>query len=345
MKARIKITLKNGVLDPQGKAIQNASGEPRLLRRQRRPAGQVHRGRPGRDQRGQGARAGRADLQGAARQHRDRELRLRAGAVTAESSSTRSPHVQASMRRRPGGALAAVLAASRPPARPLSTDQRPSRTRSSATAWRCRPAAGTTRAPARSTPSARPSSTPKRAPRPAPPPAGAGGRRRDGPRRCRQGARRPRAALRRGAVQGGAARGGVRRGRRQHASRSTTPSRFSKRRESCTRPSVACPGDQVPGRSASGAPRCVPDHARPALSADGACAEGGLRAAQGDHRRVLRELPRPARRSKRTPHESLRRRLSRLQLRPRRQGRAGGGDRPARRAWSGTATPACRPAT
>ena len=30
MKARIKITLKNGVLDPQGKAIQNALARPRL---------------------------------------------------------------------------------------------------------------------------------------------------------------------------------------------------------------------------------------------------------------------------------------------------------------------------
>ncbi len=32
MKARIKITLKNGVLDPQGKAIEHALGTPRLFR-------------------------------------------------------------------------------------------------------------------------------------------------------------------------------------------------------------------------------------------------------------------------------------------------------------------------
>ena len=48
MKARIKITLKSGVLDPQGKAIHNALGGPWHLRRRRRSPGQVHRGRAGR---------------------------------------------------------------------------------------------------------------------------------------------------------------------------------------------------------------------------------------------------------------------------------------------------------
>ena len=78
MKARIKITLKNGVLDPQGKAIQNALGGLGFT-----GVNDVRQGKyievdlAGTRRSGQARRAGRTDVQGPARQHRDRELRLR----------------------------------------------------------------------------------------------------------------------------------------------------------------------------------------------------------------------------------------------------------------------------
>ena len=54
MKARVHVTLKNGVLDPQGKAIAHALERPRLRRRRRRAPGQGHRARARRDRPSQG---------------------------------------------------------------------------------------------------------------------------------------------------------------------------------------------------------------------------------------------------------------------------------------------------
>ena len=77
MKAHIKITLKTGVLDPQGKAIQNALAGLGF-------AGikDVRQGKYIEVDLAEASEAGRATggahLQGAAGQHRDRELRLRA---------------------------------------------------------------------------------------------------------------------------------------------------------------------------------------------------------------------------------------------------------------------------
>ena len=49
MKARVTVTLKNGVLDPQGKAIEGALARARLRRRRRGPPGQGHRDRARRE--------------------------------------------------------------------------------------------------------------------------------------------------------------------------------------------------------------------------------------------------------------------------------------------------------
>jgi phosphoribosylformylglycinamidine synthase PurS subunit len=78
MRARIRITLKHGVLDPQGKAIENALAslgfkginEVRQGKYIEVDLAETDEGK---------ARAGRADLQGLARQLGDRELRLRTG--------------------------------------------------------------------------------------------------------------------------------------------------------------------------------------------------------------------------------------------------------------------------
>ena len=91
MKARIRITLKNGVLDPQGKAIENALSALGIRRRRGRAAGQVHRGEARSTRRGGRARHGRAHVQGPARQHRDRELHLRARCSEAAMSEPHRP--------------------------------------------------------------------------------------------------------------------------------------------------------------------------------------------------------------------------------------------------------------
>ena len=80
MKARVHVTLKPGVLDPQGKAIAHALGNLGFAGVERRAPGQVDRDRARRDATAAKARSrGRADVREAARQHRDRELRDRAG--------------------------------------------------------------------------------------------------------------------------------------------------------------------------------------------------------------------------------------------------------------------------
>ena len=58
MKARVHVTLKNGVLDPQGKAIGHALNRLGFAERGRRAPGQVHRARARRDRQGQGQGAG-----------------------------------------------------------------------------------------------------------------------------------------------------------------------------------------------------------------------------------------------------------------------------------------------
>ena len=131
MKARIKITLKTGVLDPQGKAIQNALASLGFTGVNDVRQGKYIEVDLAESQRGQGARAGREDMQRASRQHGDRELRLRAGAVTAaiivaEQRSGSSPSL----------GLALMAAARRLAGRSPSRRRRPrhSRATSSATA-------------------------------------------------------------------------------------------------------------------------------------------------------------------------------------------------------------------
>ena len=83
MKARVHITLKDGVLDPQGKAIQHALGTLGFagvndVRQGKYPGAGPGRGRPGRGPGGAGA-----DVRAAAGQHRDRKLRHRPGGIGA----------------------------------------------------------------------------------------------------------------------------------------------------------------------------------------------------------------------------------------------------------------------
>ena len=107
-------------------------------------------------------------MQGASRQHRDRELRLRARAVMPVATP-----VAARCRAAHCGALGAdrwlLVAAWRWPRRRRTP--RPSRTPIPLQRGAALPVAGTRRARARSMPSARPSSTPRRARRRAPPAA------------------------------------------------------------------------------------------------------------------------------------------------------------------------------
>ena len=81
MKARIKITLKTGVLDPQGKAIQNALGALGFAGvddvRQGKYIEVDLREKPTRRR----PRPRSSACAGPARQHRDRELQLRAVAA------------------------------------------------------------------------------------------------------------------------------------------------------------------------------------------------------------------------------------------------------------------------
>ncbi len=76
MKARITITLKPGVLDPQGKAIEGALhalgfGSAGNVRQGKYIEVEVAASDPAAS-----PRRGRAHVQGAARQHHHRELRL-----------------------------------------------------------------------------------------------------------------------------------------------------------------------------------------------------------------------------------------------------------------------------
>ncbi len=74
MKARVHIMPKEGVLDPQGKAIAHALGTLGFNGRRRGAPGQGHRPRPRRDRPRARATDGRRDVPPAPRQYRDREL-------------------------------------------------------------------------------------------------------------------------------------------------------------------------------------------------------------------------------------------------------------------------------
>ena len=79
MRARVFVTLKPSVFDPQGRDHRRRAALARLRRRRGRPAGQVLRARPRDDRGGAGAGArGRSRRQGA-RQSGDRELSHRGG--------------------------------------------------------------------------------------------------------------------------------------------------------------------------------------------------------------------------------------------------------------------------
>ena len=101
MKASVHVTLKNGVLDPQGKAIGHAL-QPAGLRR----VGDVRQGKfieleLAEDRQGQGRGAVEDMCQQAARQHGDRELLDRAGRARHEgraSSSSPAPTANATSR-------------------------------------------------------------------------------------------------------------------------------------------------------------------------------------------------------------------------------------------------------
>ena len=76
MKARIRITLKNGVLDPQGKAIQNALSALGISGVEDVRQGKYIEVVLSETERGCSQGHDRAHVQGSARQQRDRELRL-----------------------------------------------------------------------------------------------------------------------------------------------------------------------------------------------------------------------------------------------------------------------------
>ena len=77
MKARVHVTLKPGVLDPQGQAIAHALGTLGFRGHQRRPPGQGDRDRPGRDRPRRRRDRGRRHVRKAAGQHDHRELSRR----------------------------------------------------------------------------------------------------------------------------------------------------------------------------------------------------------------------------------------------------------------------------
>ena len=80
MKARIRITLKNGVLDPQGKAIQNALSALGISGVEDVRQGKYIEVVLAETSEDAAKATDRAHVQGSARQQRDRELRLRAAA-------------------------------------------------------------------------------------------------------------------------------------------------------------------------------------------------------------------------------------------------------------------------
>ena len=84
MKARVFITLKNGVLDPQGKAIHHALGRSRLFGRERRPRRQADRARP---RRGHQRCGHRRHVPQAAGQYGDREFPRSSGLETRMKSA------------------------------------------------------------------------------------------------------------------------------------------------------------------------------------------------------------------------------------------------------------------
>ena len=244
MKARIKITLKNGVLDPQGKAIQNAlaslgfSGVNDVRQGKYIEVDLAETGEA------QGARAGGADLQGAARQYRDRELRLRAGAVMpmkidpahpGQCSRARRAWRCARCRRGPDHAAASRRSRTRIPLR-----------RGAAAGCRHEEGPGTLEAVCSPEFDAEKSATASAA-------APACSRsRRDRPDDDGKRRRRARAALRRGAVQGGAARGRVR-GDRPRPRQDRQRQAGSRRRASRVHGRCRLLRDQVPGaRRAAG---------------------------------------------------------------------------------------------
>ena len=190
-------------------------------------------------------------MQGASRQHGDRELRLRVGAVRAACMTRELPRPACAV-----GVWRSWPCIARPLGhRPAADGTKAFENAEFRYSVTLPAAAGTTRAPARSTPSARPISIRRRARGERRHRAGARGRRRAGARRRRQGARRAGPALRRGAIQGGAGGGGLRRGRpgprqdRQRQAGSRRP------RESCTRPTSPARRSSSWG-SASVAPPC-----------------------------------------------------------------------------------------
>ena len=74
MQARVYVTLKPGVLDPQGKAVRSSLTTLGFAGVSDVRLGKYLEVTLARDRSGQGARGRRADVPEAARQHRDREL-------------------------------------------------------------------------------------------------------------------------------------------------------------------------------------------------------------------------------------------------------------------------------
>ena len=89
MKARVTVTLKTGVLDPQGKAIEGALASLGFAGVDRRPPGQDLRHRARRDRPGQRRGGAEGDVRQAPRQHRDRELSYRRRIAPATLSLSR----------------------------------------------------------------------------------------------------------------------------------------------------------------------------------------------------------------------------------------------------------------
>ena len=258
MKARIKVTLKHGVLDPQGKAIQNALASLGFTGVNDVRQGKYIEVDLAEANEAQGARAGGADMQRASRQYRDRELRLRARAVRPACMSRELPRPRFAVQgSSAGGARAGRCARGRH--RRRRGRQRHQDLRelpSCATAWRCPRAAATTKGPGTLDAICSPDLDPEKSAAASaavalvlevgvePVPADAGASRLPSWRSAtaRRSSRtswpRPSAASPTGP-----------------RSRSTTPSRFSKRRESCTQPTSPAPRSSSWG-SASVAPRC-----------------------------------------------------------------------------------------
>ena len=347
MKARIRITLKNGVLDPQGKAIQNALASLGFSGVERRPAGQVHRGRPGREpDEGRRARAGRADVQGPARQHAS----SRTTPTSSCSNANRRVSCIAPRARRAGAAEWRHAGAVRGAARRLALAQsRPQTKAFESSRYRysvalpagCRHDEGPGTLDAVCSTELDPEKSAMASAAAAlvlevgaePVPDDAGKTPADLAQRYDEAqfkAELPEA------ICGESDKARV---KIDNVKQVLEAARVVYTAD------IACPEVKFLGLGERRATVQFLITPGAALSADGACAEGRFRAAQGGHRRFLREFPHPALgRRGRDIHGRLRRRLSRLQLRSRREGRAGGSDRTARcsMVWHGDASvPAC----